>query len=146
VATDGRLRHALGGTAATVKRPDGPDCRDAHSAQAPDFSAAVAHARIALALGGEGEGPFTIGGDLVRTGCPGPAQAEVLRDGVLAEASLPLSALRRRRLEAPLRSPVHRFRDPAYSGARRARFTVGLRRVALSVTYRWVRVRVRVGR
>jgi hypothetical protein len=138
VATDGRLRHALGATTATVRRPGGPDCRDAHSAQAPDFSTSVAHSRIVLELGGEGG--YTLGGDLVRTGCPGPRQSEVLRDGGVAHGSLPLSALRRRSLEVPLRSPVRRFRDLAYSGARRAHFTVGLRRVALRVRYRSVRL------
>jgi hypothetical protein len=137
VASDGRLRHALGGTAVTVTRPDGPDCHDSHSAKAPDFGTAIARARIALSLGGEGV--YSPGGDLVRTGCPGPQQAEVLGSDSVAHGSVPLSALLRHRVEVPLRGHAS-FRDPSYSGVRRARFTVGLRREALRVSYGSVRV------
>jgi hypothetical protein len=136
VSAYGRFRHALGTTSAEVSRPGGATCRDTLQVPAPGLSFAVSYARIPLELGGEDE--YQLTGGLVRTGCPGPPAAEVLGRHSIAAASVPLGALRARRLEVALRG-AGRFRSRAYAGTRSSRFTLGLQRVRLHVAYRWRR-------
>jgi hypothetical protein len=132
VRTYGSIRHGLGTTSATVTRPGAITCRDSHSAAAPGFAFSFDRERIFLAFGGE-EASLEAG-DLVRTGCPGPPASGVLGRGSIATASLPVTAVRRRRLSLSLRG-AGRFRDPAYAGTHRGRFGLVLRRVSLRVSY-----------
>lgn len=132
VSTYGTIRHGLGETSATVSRPGALTCRDSHSALAPGFAFSFDRRRIFLAFGGE-EASLEAG-DLVRTGCPGPPTSGVLGRGSLAIASLPVTAVQRRRLSLTLRG-AGRIHDPAYAGTHRARFGLALRRVALRVSY-----------
>jgi hypothetical protein len=69
----------------------------------------------------------------VRTGCPGPTQADVLGSSSLASAAIPASALARRRLDLVLRGSG--TFGGGYSGSRRSRFTLGLQRTGLTVSY-----------
>jgi hypothetical protein len=133
VSAFGRFRHALGATSAEVSRPGASACRDSQTVSAPGIGFVIGHGRVPLELGGDDGLPAD--GDLTRTGCPGPPQYDVLGRRGIAAATLPMSALRARRLEVPLRGEG-RFRDPAYAGTRQARFTLALRRVALRVSYR----------
>src|SRR3954447_3963034 len=131
VSSYGGVRHALGTTRTLLSRPGGRTCNDSQPVAAPGLAFSLQVARIPLALGGEEEN--AVAGDFVHTGCPGPTEADALGAGSLAEATLPLSAVHSRRLEVPLIGRA-RFRGPGYSGTRRARFTLGLRRVALHVS------------
>lgn len=133
VSSYGSVRHALGTTGTLLSRPGGRTCSDSQPVAAPGMAFSLQVARIPLALGGEEEN--ALAGDFVHTGCPGPTESDVLGGGSLAEATLPLSAVRSRRLEVPMNASA-RFHGPGYSGARRGRFTLGLRRVALHVSYR----------
>ncbi|MEA2423080.1 MAG: hypothetical protein QOF55_2179, partial [Thermoleophilaceae bacterium] len=122
----GRFRHALGTTAAHVTRPDGVACNDAQRVPAPGLSSPVNARSFQLDLGGEQAEPGE--GDVVRAGCPGPAQQDVLGTRPLATASLPLRALLYRRVQIEM-SGAGRFGDDAYAGTRGAHFTLTLRRV-----------------
>jgi hypothetical protein len=135
VETYGDLAHAVGETTADLERPGPTRCRDHARARAPSLSGAFG-TRIALALGGSGAEGF---GDLLRTGCPGPTEADVLGRGTLGASSLPVRALLRRRLDVTLRSRG-RFGGIAYSGSRRGHFVLQLRRIAARVVYHKVRV------
>jgi hypothetical protein len=131
----GTLRHALGTTAAAVSRPDGGACRDTATVPARYLSANESrHGSVPLVLDG-----YEPDRELLRTGCPGPPSADVLGSNSPASGHLRASLIARRRFELPL-TGAGRFKDPAYSGAWRSRFTLGLRRTALSVSYRLIRV------
>jgi hypothetical protein len=131
----GTLRHALGTTAAAVSRPDGGECHDTATVAARYLSANESrHGSVPLVLGG-----YESDRELLRTGCPGPPSADVLGSDTPASGRLRASLIARRRVELPL-TGAGRFRDAAYSGAWRSRFTLGLRRTAVSVSYRLIRV------
>jgi hypothetical protein len=131
----GTLRHALGTTAAAVSRQDGEPCRDTATVEARSLSANEGR-RGAVPLVLDGYEPDR---ELLRTGCPGPPSADVLGSHSPASGPLRASVIARRRVDLPLSGAGH-FEDAAYSGAWRSRFTLGLRRVGLSVSYRLVRV------
>lgn len=131
----GTLRHAIGTTAAAVTRPDGTPCRDTATVAAPALASLESGRReVALLLGG-----YESDRELLRTGCPGPPGSDVIGDDSPASGRLGASVFARRRLELPL-TGGGRFEDAGYSGAWRSRFTLGLRRVGLSVSYRRVPV------
>jgi hypothetical protein len=132
----GRLRHALGTTAASVTRPDGAPCHDSSTVVAPALSTdEITLHGISVALGG-GYEPAE---ELLRTGCPGPPRSDVFGNEGVASGALRPSTLGRRSIELPM-SGSGRFASAGYSGAWTSRFSLGLRRVALRVTYGPVRV------
>jgi hypothetical protein len=131
----GSFRHALGTTAVAVSRPDGGPCRDTATVQARSFSATEGRSG-AVPLNLDGYEPDR---EILRAGCPGPPSADVLGDRSPATGLLRASVIGRRQVELPL-TGAGRFEDDAYSGSWRSRFTLGLRRMGLSVTYRHVRV------
>ena len=133
----GSFRHALGTTAARVRGSDGATCHDHVTAPAPGFDTRESHTGIPLRLGGIEA--FPPGADLLRTGCPGPLQADVTGDRAFATRTLPTAALLRRRLSVTL-AGGGRYKSPGYVGRSTARFSLGLRRVALRAFYRHVRV------
>jgi hypothetical protein len=112
-------------------------CRDAAQWEAPGIAASFAATRVPIELGGEEAFP-TPGGDLLRTGCPGPPQFEAIGLGSFASGSMPVAALARRGVQVGLNG-AGRFRDGIYSGTRQARFTISLRRVRAHASYKLVR-------
>jgi hypothetical protein len=127
----GRVRHAVGATTAEVLRSGGATCRDSVGAVAPVLGEVDLLEGIRVSLGG---GNIEAGtGDWVRTGCPGPTQADVLGSSSLASAAIPASAFGRRRLDLVLRGSG--TFGGGYSGSRRSRFTLGLQRTGLTVSY-----------
>jgi hypothetical protein len=133
----GALRHALGTTAVSVTRPDGGPCHDTAMVPARTILATESrHGSVPLVLGG-----YEPDRELLRAGCPGPPSADVLGPASPASGRLRASLIARRRVELPL-TGAGKFEDAAYSGAWRSRFTLGLRRVGVSVVYR----RIRAGR
>jgi hypothetical protein len=128
----GRVRHAVGATTAEVLRSGGATCRDSEPAAAPVLGSIELSGGIKVSLGGANIEAGT--GDWVRTGCPGPTQADVLGSSDLASAVVPASALARRRLDLILRGRST-FGASGYSGSRRSQFVLALRRTRLTVSY-----------
>jgi hypothetical protein len=128
------LRHAVGESTADVRLADGSRCHDASRAASPGIFAESSGRRIEFALGGDGDLSAL---DLLRVGCPGPLGSDIFAERPLASGSVPPSALLRRRLAVSLTSHG-KFHGFGYSGTRRARFGLRLRRVAVRATYRQV--------
>jgi hypothetical protein len=136
VTAYGSLRHALGTTAADVTRPDGAPCHDTATVVAQNISSDErGRASPVLLLD-----PYEPDREILRTGCPGPPRSDVLGAASPAKGRLRASIVTRRRARLQL-SGGGRFDDAAYAGAWRSRFTLGLRRVGVSVSYLRVRVR-----
>lgn len=133
--TYGDFPRSVGETTADLRRPGAARCHDDARVRAPSLGSAFGRG-IVIVLGGRSAESF---GDLLRTGCPGPTQADVLGRGSLGARTLPMRALLRRRLDVTLRSSG-RFGGIGYSGSRRGHFVLKLRRVAVRVSYRTVRV------
>jgi hypothetical protein len=134
---EGALRHALGGTSATVLRPDGVECHDGGTVPAPPLVADFDGEGLAMQLGTQEDNGAGV--DVLRTGCPGPMQSDMLGRAPVASGSLPLSTFARRRLELTM-TGGGRFRSVGYAGTHRSRFTLTLRRETLRVNYSHVRV------
>jgi hypothetical protein len=128
---------AVGTTTADLTRPDGVPCHDARRVGSPGLAGSVHGRALTLRLGGEPAHPPSA--DLLRTGCPGPGQDDVVGARSIASGSIPLSALAGRRIAAALTS-AGRFRAPGYEGLRSARFDLGLRRLRARVVYSHVRL------
>jgi hypothetical protein len=132
VSSYGRVRHGVGATTAEVLRAGGATCRDGATAVAPVLGSVELSNEIKVSLGGA---DFESGtGDWVRTGCPGPTEADVVGSSDLAVGAVPASALARRRLDLILRG-TGTFGTSGYSGSRTGRFTLGLRRTRVTVSY-----------
>ena len=136
INTQGSLRHALGATAATVVRPDGIACHDSQTVLAPDLVTNYDDGAMKFALGGEGE--YYPSHDVLRTGCPGPMESDVLGRGAVASGSIPGAAIGRRRLRVAM-TGAGRFGGAGYSGSHRSGFTLTLRREAVHYSYALVR-------
>jgi hypothetical protein len=136
INTQGALRHALGATAATVVRPEGVACHDSQTVLAPDLVTDYDDGGLRVALGGEGEfHPF---GEILRTGCPGPGQSDVLGRHPIAAGHIAGAAIGRKRIQVTM-TGGGRFKGVGYSGTRRSRFTLSLRRESVHLDYGFVR-------
>jgi hypothetical protein len=122
----------VGATTAEVLRGGGATCRDSTTAVAPVLGSVELSNDIKVSLGGADVQAGT--GDWVRTGCPGPTEADVVASSGLAVGAVPAAALARRRLDLIL-SGSGTFGTSGYSGSRRSRFALGLRRTGLTVSY-----------
>ena len=129
------FRHAVGATTSDVRLPDGSRCHDASRAAAPELDAQSDTRRIEFRIGGEGLVPAI---DLLHVGCPGPVGTDIFGRHALASGSAPASALLRRRLAVSMTSHG-RFHSFGYTGTRRARVGLRLRRVGIRVSYGHVR-------
>jgi hypothetical protein len=127
----------FGTTTADVTRPDGVPCHDTARVLSPGMAAGFSGRRFFLDVGGEDTD--RAGADLLRTGCPGPRDSDVLSGPGLATGSVPLSLLARRRFSLPL-SGSGRFNASGYAGSRRARFGITLKRRSVRVAFRHVRI------
>jgi hypothetical protein len=137
VSTYGSFRHAIGTATSDVTRPDGTACHDTAPIAAPDLAGTLEARRFPLVLGSEDIYPSPP--DLLLTGCPGPTQADILRNRPLASASLPATVLARRRVAVRLTADGS-FRRVAWAGTWRGGFSLELRRVGLRVRYERVRI------
>jgi hypothetical protein len=136
--TQSSLRHALGATAATVVRPDGSACHDSRTVLAPVL--ATDYDDAALKVGLSGPGDYYSSDEILRTGCPGPVESDVLGRKAVASGQVPGAAIGRRRLAVTM-TGAGRFRGVGYAGAHRSRFTISLRRESARATYDFVRLR-----
>jgi hypothetical protein len=119
-------------------RPDGVACHDSQTVLAPALVTDYADGALKVALGGQSDYyPFD---EILRTGCPGPVESDVLGRDAVASGAIPGRALGRRRLEVTM-TGAGPFRGVGYSGAHRSRFTLSLRREAVHVDYALVRRR-----
>jgi hypothetical protein len=133
---DGGAKRNLGTTTTDLTRPGGAPCHDTARAASPGFDAfTIKRGRVDLELGGDAT--IVADRDLLRTGCPGPRDEDMLQD-VAAEGSLPAAALARRSISARLRLGG-KFEAAGYAGSRAGDFTVLLRRVSARADYRRVR-------
>jgi hypothetical protein len=127
----------FGTTTADVTRPDGVPCHDTARVLSPGLAADVRRRRLVLGVGGyDTEWPSA---DLLRAGCPGPRDADVLSGPGLARGSVPLSRLMKRRFSLPM-TGSGRFDASGYAGSRRARFRITLKRRSVRVAYGHERV------
>jgi len=92
--------------------------------------------RLSFEFGGEDTYPSDV--DLLRTGCPGPRDEDVLGLRNPAAGSVPLAALGRSSIDVRMRGSGH-FRAAGYSGTRSADVALGLRRLSLRAVYRRAR-------
>lgn len=137
VEVEADLRHEVGTTSARVDRAGAVSCHDSQSALPPQLYAPGGRTGSLVQLGEpsfDGSGP-----DLLRTGCPGPTQADVVGRHALATGRLPLGALGKRQIVLRLRGGAH-FDDGAYAGAWRGAFTLRLRRVKQQLVYHYEQV------
>jgi hypothetical protein len=134
---DGDLARDFGTTTADVSRSGGTPCHDTAGASAPGLAVTdAASRRLTFELGGEDA--FFASADLMRTGCPGPRDEDVLGVHRLAAGSLPIGVLADRSFGVRMRGSG-RFASHGYSGTRSADFTLGLLRTSVRATYRRAR-------
>jgi hypothetical protein len=127
----------FGTTTADVTRPDDVPCHDTARVLSPGLAADVGARRLFVGVGGPDTQPA--GADLLRAGCPGPRDADVLDGPGLARGSVPLSLLANRRFGLAL-TGSGRFDASGYAGSRSARFHITLKRRSARVAYRHVRI------
>jgi hypothetical protein len=134
---DGDLSGNPGTTTADVSRSGGARCHDTAGVSSPGVSATdVASARLRFELGGEDAYPSSA--DLVRTGCPGPRDEDVIGVHDIAAGSVPLGVLAQRSFGVHMTGGA-RFASHGYSGTRSADFALDLRRVSVHAVYRRAR-------
>ena len=124
----GELRREGGRTTETLHRTGAPDCTDARRAGYVPLGGQQRGDTIRVTLGS----PNTLMADVLRTRCPGPAQADVFGRGVLASGDLARSALGRAHLRVTLRA-TGSFAGAGYAGTRGGAVTLDLQRVRARV-------------
>jgi hypothetical protein len=134
---DGDLSRSVGTTTADVSRAGGTACHDTVRA----FSAGVSaynepRTRLRFEFAGEDAAPSPT--DLLRTGCPGPREEDVLGFGSPAAGSVSMQAFGRQAVTARMRGSG-RFERSAYSGTHSSDLTLGLRLVSIHASYRRAR-------
>jgi hypothetical protein len=134
---DGSLERNVGTTTADLSRPGGVDCHDTTSAPSAGLAASNSGQRLVFELAGEESAPAPV--DLLRTGCPGPRDQDVVGFDPAATGSVPLAAFGRRSLGVRLRG-AGRFSGHGYSGSHAGDFALGLERVSVRAVYRRTRV------
>ena len=127
----------FGTTTADVTRPDGVPCHDTARVLAPALGAEVSGGRLVALLGGDEAEPA--GADLLRTGCPGPRDSDVLHNPGLPRGSTPLTVLANRRFGLPLFGS-NRFNASGYAGSQSSYFNMTLKRRSVRIVYRHVRI------
>jgi hypothetical protein len=134
------LERNFGTTTADVSRPNAPACHDTSSVPSPGLEADNSGTRrLTFDLGGEEAFPFA--SDLVRTGCPGPRQDDIVGNppfAIWATGSLAVTHVGRPSLTVNTRRSAD-FEAHGYSGSRTANFTLALRRTSLRASYSRVR-------
>ena len=134
---DGDPGRAFGHTVVELARPDGAPCHDTARVSPPGVYAYTLRAgRVHLELGGDAN--VVAGGELLRTGCPGPRDEDILPPDVVATGSMPAALLARRSVTVRLRDR-RAFEGHGYSGTENAGFTVKLRRASARAQYLRVR-------
>jgi hypothetical protein len=134
---DGYPGRAFGHTVVDLTRPDGAPCHDTTRVSSAGFSAYTIRAgRVHLELGGDAN--VLAGGELLRTGCPGPRDEDILGPDVIATGSMPAASLARRSITTRL-GDRRAFEGHGYSGTENAGFTVELRRASARAKYLRVR-------
>ncbi|MEA2350407.1 MAG: hypothetical protein QOG86_1348 [Thermoleophilaceae bacterium] len=128
----GSLRDDPGTSTSVLHRPGAGDCLDTFTPTGPLLSLVAGHGRLHLALGHEGGELIGGGVNVLRGRCPGPTQGEVLGRATLARSRISSRMLAREEFEAVLHGRGS-FSKGAYSGTRRARVVVRLRRIHASV-------------
>jgi hypothetical protein len=127
------LGRAFGTTTADVARSGATACHDTASAASPSVIAGnEAGRRLTFALGGEESFPPSV--DLLRTGCPGPRDEDVLGLRAAAAGSIPIAALGQGSFDVRMLGSG-RFEANGYSGTRSADFALRLRRISVRVAY-----------
>jgi hypothetical protein len=127
----GNLGGDSGTTTTTLSRPGAADCADTFTPGGPVLDLDAGHGKIRLRLGRAG-GELIGGANVLRGRCPGPTQVDMLGRAPLAGTRLSAGSLAARSIRAVLHGDG-RFDGPAYTGSRRARVVVRLRRTRASV-------------
>jgi hypothetical protein len=134
---EGDLSRNLGAITANVNRAGGATCQDTASAGSPGVAVLNEPAqRLTFELGGEDAFPSIV--DIVRTGCPGPRDEDVLGRGAPAVGSVSLAAFGQGSIAARMRGSGQ-FSANGYSGTRSADLTLELKRVSIRAAYRRAR-------
>jgi hypothetical protein len=131
------LRHEAGTTSARVERQGGTGCHDSKSALPPFLYTPGGRTGTLVRLGAPDFFGEQLG--LLRAGCPGPRQEDVVGRHAIAASRLPLSAVGKRQIVLRLGGGGS-FDDGSYAGAWRGAFTLRLRRVKQRLVYHYVRV------
>ena len=134
VAGEGDLARNLGTTTADVRRSGGTPCHDTASTAAPGVAVFNDPARL-LTFELDGEEAPPPPADLLRTGCPGPLDEDVLGLDPAAVGSVPLDALGKSAITVRM-TGSHRFSTKGYGGTSSLDFDLGLRRASVRATYR----------
>jgi hypothetical protein len=129
----------FGTTTADVTRPDGVACHDTARVASPGIDANLLPGGLTLAVGRDNQNATDT--DLLRAGCPGPRDYDVLNEIGFAEGTMPLSRLLRRNFQLTMRGGGP-FGVAAYDGADTGRFTVRLHRRSARFSFRTIKVRV----
>jgi hypothetical protein len=135
---DGDLSRSVGTTTADVSRAGGGGaCHDRASASSPGVSVYnEPRTRLRFEFAGEDAAPSPT--DLLRTGCPGPREEDVLGFGSPAAGSVSMQAFGRQTITTRMRDSG-RFERSAYSGTHSSDLTLGLRLVSIHASYRRAR-------
>lgn len=132
------LSRNLGTTTADLRRADGgAGCHDTASASSPGV-AAYNEPATRLTFEFAGEDAFPSRTDLVRTGCPGPREDDVLGLGAPAAGSVSMKVFGRKTMKARMRGSG-RYERKAYAGTQSTDLTLGLRLVSIHASYRRAR-------
>jgi hypothetical protein len=121
VYADGRLAQARATVSERVDAP-GMSCSDSLFAEPPIIDSRSSSRDLTLLVRSGDLGAL---GDTLRTRCPGPSQADVLRRGSLGHGSVPLTAVGGPVLDVPLAS-TRTFSKNGYAGARRGQLELTL--------------------
>lgn len=134
---DGNLARNFGTITADVSRDGGADCHDTASASSPGVAALNEPAKR-LTFEFAGEDAYPSPDDLLRTGCPGPREEDVLGFATPAAGSVPLKAFGTRTIGVRMRDSG-RFERSGYSGTHSIDLRLGLRLVSIHASYRRAR-------
>jgi hypothetical protein len=129
----------FGTTTAEVKRPDGAPCHDTARVAAPGIDINIFLGRVVLGVGRD-DVPDT-DTDILRTGCPGPRDYDVLQGFSFARGSMPLSRLTKRKFQLTM-SGGGPFGGATYDGSNTGRFTIRLQRRSVRFKFRTIKIKV----
>jgi hypothetical protein len=122
---NGDTTKVTGPTGTTTERmtlPDGTVCRDSVTGDAPPFGGEVPGLGARALVLGPADQP---GIDVLRTRCPGPAEADAVGAGGLAVAAPQTASLGRQEIDLPLRAGGA-FAGPGYAGSRSGQIVLHL--------------------
>jgi hypothetical protein len=128
VYADSRLWRARATVAESVTSPAAA-CTDSLFTEPPIIDSRSTRKQLVLLVRSGDIGSL---GDTLRTRCPGPSQADVLRRGSLAHGGIPLEAVGRTSLQVPLGSTLS-FSKNGYAGSRHGQLQLQLELVGAQV-------------